>query len=130
MRTVRMISALVALAVFACLPAAVARALPRPVPPGWAVAQLTTSAQDHSDPVMSAGRVAWLSYDGHDDQVVTWKVGSSSPTTITHDARESDQPRVSGDRLAWITAVGSANKMFTWKSGDTTPTRLTNGSVS
>ena len=82
------------------------------------------------DPQVSGDRVVWLGGDGLAYfQVVTWKVGDSSPTTLTTDAHHHSGPRVSGDRVVWVRRDGGRDgvglfQIFAWTAGDAAPTKL------
>ena len=49
-----------------------------------------------------SGAWEWLAPVGPYTQVLTWKVGASSPTTLTFDQKTHVDPCVSGNRVVWL----------------------------
>jgi hypothetical protein len=81
--------------------------------PGHMPRQLTAGPHWASSLHISGDRLVWEDEVGGQWEIVTQRVGESSPTTLAISVEALDEPVVGGDRVAWGGLVGGSYHVFT-----------------
>lgn len=70
----------------------------------WQSAQITHNLVNDWHPQVSADRVVWQAYDGHDWEIMAFDLHSGGILRLTDDLWDGTNPQLDGDRVVWTSA--------------------------